>query len=144
MAIITVCRTLNEERNIELFCKEHSKIADTILICDGGSEDRTIELAERFKKVQVVPFTKKVHKGAFWRNPHGLHLNFMFDWAIDEGAEWIIYDDCDSVPNKYLKETLPKYFTSSAYDTIMVRRLYLYKDEGHFPQMSEAGYARWA
>ena len=141
MAIVTVCRTLNEERNIELFCEEHSKIADIILISDGGSEDRTIELAEKFDKVHVESFEKRVYRGDVWRNPHGLHLNSMFDWAIKNGAEWIVYDDCDSVPNKYMKEALPKYFSNPAYNTIMVRRLYLYKDEGYFPAMSKAGYA---
>lgn len=144
MDVIAVCRTLNEERNIELFCEEYSKIADTILICDGGSEDKTIELAEKFAKVVVVPFEERVYKGDVWRNPHGLHLNFMFDWAITEGADWIIFDDCDSLPNKYLKESLPKCFANPAYATIMVKRLYLYKDEGHFPGMAGAGYARWA
>lgn len=144
MAIITVCRTLNEERNIELFCEEYSKISDIVLISDGGSEDRTIELAEKFDKVHVEQFEKRVYREDIWRNPHGLHLNSMFDWAIEKGAEWIIYDDCDSLPNKYLKESLPKCFANPAYSTIMVRRLYLYKDEGYFPAMSEAGFARWA
>jgi len=144
VAIITVCRTLNEERNIELFCEEHSKISDIILISDGGSEDRTIELAEKFDKVHVESFEKRVYRGDVWRNPHGLHINSMIDWAIENGAEWIIYDDCDSVPNKYMKENLPIYMSNPAYDTIMVRRLYLYKDEGHFPAMAEVGFAIWA
>lgn len=144
MAIIAVCRTLNEERNIELFCGEYSKVADRILICDGGSEDRTVELASAFPKVRVVPFEERVHRGGIWRNPHGLHLNFMFDWAIDAGAGWIIFDDCDSLPNKHMKQVLHNFMKNPGYDTIMVRRLYLYKDEGYYPEMSEAGHARWA
>lgn len=144
MGIVTVCRTLNEERNIELFCEEYSKISDLILIVDGGSEDKTIELAESFDKVKVANFIPRVEKDGIWRNPHGLHLNYMFYWAIAQGAEWIIYDDCDSLPNANLKKALPKYFGNPDIETIMVRRLYIYKDEGHFPEMTEVGFAKWA
>lgn len=144
MGIITVCRTLNEERNIELFCEEYSKISDRILIVDGGSEDKTIELAEGFDKVKVATFAPRVYRDDIWRNPHGLHLNYMFYWAIAEGAEWIIYDDCDSVPNAHLKKAVPEYFKNPNVDSIMVRRLYIYKNEGHFPKMTEAGSAKWA
>lgn len=144
MGIVTVCRTLNEERNIELFCEEYSKISDLILIVDGGSEDKTIELAEGFDKVMVANFIPRVERDGVWRNPHGLHLNYMFYWAIAEGAEWIIYDDCDSLPNAHLKEVLPEHFGNPDVSVIKVRRLYVYKDEGHFPEMSEAGFAKWA
>lgn len=141
--IVTVCRTLNEERNIEAFCREYSKISDLILIADGGSEDRTVELAERFSRVRVADFDERVEKDGVWRNPHGRHLNFMFDWAIDEGAEWIIYDDCDSLPNWTLKQVLPQIVRLET-QVLMVKRLYLYKDEGHFSEMAAAGYAKWA
>lgn len=145
MDIITVCRTLNEERNIELFCAEYSKISDAILIVDGGSEDKTVEIAMSFEKVLVAGFFDRVYRDAVWRNPHGGHLNRMFDWAIQLGAEWIIYDDCDSLPNQHLKDNL--YIHTSNEDCFMVgvKRLYLYKDEGYFPDLNHPnGYAKWA
>ena len=142
--IVTVCRTLNEERNIERFCEEYSKISDVILIADGGSTDKTIELAQAFDKVRVEHFREKVYKEDIWRNPHGEHINFMIDWAKGAGAEWIIFDDCDSVPNKHLKEVIPPEFNSPGISIIKVRRLYLYKDGEYFPRMSRAGEGLWA
>lgn len=142
--IITICRTLNEKRNIERFCEEYSKISDRILICDGGSEDNTIELAQAFDKVSVIPFRRRVYKDSIWRNPHGKHINFMIGWAKKAGAEWIIFDDCDSVPNKHLKEVIPPEFSNPALNVLMVKRLYLYKDGEYFPRMSDAGLGLWA
>lgn len=141
--IVTVCRTLNEERNITRFCWNYQQISDVILICDGGSDDRTVQLASKFSKVVVEPFQEQVRRGNVWRNPHGRHLNFMFDWAIQNGAEWIIYDDCDSIPNATLKRLLPGFMELQA-EVLKVKRLYTYKNDGYFPQMSDAGYAKWA
>lgn len=141
--VIAVCRTLNEEANIERFCREYSKIADRILIADGGSSDRTVEIAQTFDKVTVEMFTKRVNRGSVWRNPHGEHINFMIRWAENHNADWIIYDDCDSIPNRGLKQALPSAFELT-FDMIGVRRLYLFKDEGYFHDMSYAGYAKWA
>lgn len=150
MNIIAVCRTRNEERNIERFCREYLKIADRVLIADGGSEDRTVEIAREFDRVDVRPFHERVYREGVWRNPQGEHINFMIEWAEGEGADWIIYDDCDSVPNRDLKRFMNSYFESvdlgiqEGADMIAVRRLYLYKDLGHFPQMASVGHAVWA
>lgn len=145
MDVVTVCRTLNEERNIAKFCEEYSKISDAILIVDGGSEDRTIEIAMTFEKVLVAGFLDRVYREGIWRNPHGLHLNRMFDWAMAMGAEWIIYDDCDSLPNKHMKENLYIHLNNPKCQMVGVKRLYLYKDEGYFPNLNTPnGYAKWA
>lgn len=141
--IITICRTLNEERNVERFCEEYSKISDKILIADGGSEDRTVEMAKQFEKVEVRPFETVISRGDVWRNPHGEHINFMIDWAKEEGAEWIIYDDCDSLPNAHLKKSIG-FAMKDDFNIISVVRLYLYKDQGYFHQMSNMGFAKWA
>jgi glycosyltransferase involved in cell wall biosynthesis len=130
MDIITVCRTLNEERNIERFCEEYSKISDAILIVDGGSEDKTVEMAMSYNKVLVTGFYDRVYRDNIWRNPHGLHLNLMFEWAEKMGAAWIIYDDCDSLPNHHLKDNIYIPFANEDCYMVGVKRLYLYKDEG--------------
>lgn len=142
--IVATCRTLNEERNIERYCTYYSEIADLILIADGGSEDQTVALAKNFAKVQVKHFKKTVERDGVVRNPHGAHMNFLWNWAVGENADWIIFDDCDSIPNRYMRQDLPALFGNPEINTILVRRLYLYKDEGYFHDMSFAGYARWA
>lgn len=143
--IVATCRTLNEERNIERFCTYYSEIADVVLIADGGSEDDTVALAEAFPKVVVREFKKTVERNGVIRNPHGLHMNYLWSAAIsDFNAEWVIFDDCDSIPNYNMRQDLPAVFANPQFNTVMVRRLYLYKDEGYYHDMSFAGYARWA
>lgn len=148
MKVITIARTRNEEANIERFCEEYGKISDVVLIADGGSVDKTIVLAEKFGNVFVRPFhARVVGEGGLWRNPHGEHLNFLMHWAEEEGADWIIHDDVDSVPNKTLKarsrgimETCSRYYDQYA---LFVPRAYLYADDQWFPDLM-TGTSRWA
>lgn len=145
MDVITVCRTLNESANIERFCTEYSKFTDAILIMDGGSEDDTVEKAMGFEKVIVAGYYDRVYRDTIWRNPHGVHINRMIDWARKLGAEWVIFDDCDSLPNKTLKENFYIHANNPDCNVVGVKRLYLYKDQGYFPGMnSPNGFARWA
>ena len=141
--VIVVCRTRNEERNIERFCTEYAKIVDKILISDGGSEDNTIEIADSMPKTIVESYGERVHKKGVWRNPHGLHINHMIRRAREEGADWILFDDCDSVPNASMKKTILDVFKMPDIQIIKMVRLYLYKDEGHFEKMSGAGFGVW-
>ena len=88
MKIVATCRTLNEEKNIERFCMSYTWV-DKVLIADGGSTDRTKEIANLFYNVEVRDFSERVERNGVWRNPHGKHINFLIDWAKEEGA-WIV------------------------------------------------------
>src|SRR5690349_6931588 len=100
MKICVAVRVRDEERNIERFCANYAW-ADSILIADGGSQDKTKELALQYPNVKIRDFHEQVlMKHKMVRNPHGQHLNFLIDWAFaEDGADWIIMDDADCFPN---------------------------------------------
>lgn len=136
MKIVLTLRTYNEERNIERMCIDYSWV-DKILIADGGSDDDTVSIASTFNHVEVRPFDRLIRlQDGYTRNPHGAHLNFLIDWAIAEGADWIVHDDADCFPNHKVKEDGRTMMEKTKLDFIYITRLYLWKDEGHFPRLS--------
>lgn len=141
MRTITIVRTRNEAKNISRFCQSY-QWADKILVADGGSEDNTIEIAKTFPNVEVREFTeRKKMEGGLWRNPEAEHINFLIDWAIEEDADWIFFDDCDSVPNWWLRTHLQKLLggIDLEYNFIYSVRLYLWGKDKHFPQLAKPG-----
>lgn len=133
MKVVVAIRTRNEEMNIERFCKSYDW-ADMILVADGGSEDRTKELANQFPNVSIRDFGERIQmENGHWRNPHGRHLNFLIDWATGEGADYIIHDDADSTPNSQLICHARNLLDT---DFVFVTRLYLWGHDSYFPRMS--------
>ena len=137
MRIIATIRTLNEEDNIEKCCKSYAEFCDLILIGDGGSTDRTIEIAEQMPKTKVGFFLEKVEcANGIWRNPDYKHLMFLWDWAIAEGADWIISQDCDQRPNKFLKQDARIIFEDMKKDFLMATQIYVWGKDYYFPELS--------
>lgn len=140
--IIVTARTRDEEHNVDKFCSRYAW-ADKILLADGGSVDRTKGLALRFPNVEVREFNERVEmENGYWRNPHGKHINFLIQWAEDEGADWIIFDDFDSAPNnsKMKDVLLAERFGD---DYIQMTRLYLWGLDKYFPEMSQDKKGNW-
>lgn len=137
MKIIVTVRTRNEERNIARFCQNYGW-ADQILVADGGSEDDTVAIAEAIPGVQVRQFTEFIElKNGYVRTHYGRHINFLIDWATDEGADWIIFDDCDCWPNHLLQEHAREFFRRIEDPVVMAVRLYLWGDDEHFPRLAQ-------
>ncbi len=138
MKIIAMVRTRDEERNIGRFCETYSKIADTILVADGGSEDRTLEIASSFPNVEIRHFTERTEMGmGYWRNNDSDHINYLIAWACEYEADWIILDDCDCVPNYSLQQEGRLIFRDISHDVVMAVRLYLWGTTEHFPYMAK-------
>ncbi len=146
MKIVACCRAYNEEIRIAKFC-DAFQFADLVLVADGGSTDRTVEIAQSMPKTLIRNFPLKVEVGGgIWRNPDGPHLQFLYDWAIEEGADWTICQDCDQRPNKYLKQDARDIFSKMGdKDFLMVTQIYLYGKDQYFPNLS-AGWQQglWA
>lgn len=143
MKVIACVTTRNEERNIVRFCQGYSW-ADQVLVADGGSDDGTVELAEA-EGAWVRTFARKVWFNAdTWRNPVGPHVNFLIDWAREERADWIIFDDCDCSPNKLLKADGRIQLACALKPVVLAVRLYLWGEDHHFPRLAQPlGAGRW-
>lgn len=146
MKIITIVRTRNEEENIERFCSAYinSGLAHMVLVADGGSDDDTVAIAESLPGVRVGEYSGQVFGGDYaWRNPHGEHINFMIDWATEEGADWIIFDDCDSVPNNLLRQHGRSYLEESNCGYALAVRIYFWGPDQWFPGLSKDKAGNW-
>jgi len=94
MKISVILATYNEEKNIK-DCLEFVKdLADEIVIVDGTSTDKTVEIASRY--------TKKI----FVReNPWMFHKNKQY--AIEKATgDWILYLDADERVTPELREEI--------------------------------------
>lgn len=75
--------TFNEENNIGDCLESVRQIADEIVIVDGTSKDKTVEMAKRFNaKVLIAP------------NQPNFHINKQKSFDNSSG-EWILYLDAD-------------------------------------------------
>jgi glycosyltransferase involved in cell wall biosynthesis len=136
--IIACTRTRNEAENIGRFCQSYAW-ADQVLVADGGSLDNTKEIAAKYENVKIRDYHVYVDMdNGIHRNPHGSHLNFLIDWAfLEEKADWIIMDDADCFPNKFVRENARMIMENTKRNFVYITRLYLWKDQGHFPQLAK-------
>jgi glycosyltransferase involved in cell wall biosynthesis len=145
MKIIATCRTKNDEAIIGRYCKAYQKIADVILIADGGSTDNTIEEAMKYPKVEVIMFGEEMEVNNGHKiNPQGRHVNFLFDEAKKRGADWITFDDSDCVPNFMLQNDARKIMAETINDAVFLRRVYFWGDDQIFPKLHAPNTSLWA
>jgi len=105
MAKITVAlATHNEEKNLEACLKAVKDIADEIVVVDGESTDRTVEVAKSFgAKVVVVP------------NQQIFHINKQK--ALDlSSSEWILQLDADEIVSRKLGQEIKKIISMTEED----------------------------
>jgi glycosyltransferase involved in cell wall biosynthesis len=103
---LSVCiATYNEEKNIGACLKAVQGIADEIVIVDGESTDRTVEIAQSFgAKVHILP------------NQSMFHINKQKSFDLAKG-EWILYLDADEiVPPELAREITT--VTSGAHEEV--------------------------
>lgn len=144
MKIVVGTRCLNESSFIPLFLANHP-FASRIVICDGGSDDNSKELALQDPRVEWVEFTERVpgvHGG--WRNPEGAHVNALLDAMEAHQPDWVWLTEMDAIPNRALQEALPAVLNTD--QSLMSSYLcYLAPDgRSHYPQlMLGPGYTCW-
>ena len=143
IAILVIARCLNEERFIERFLGGYDW-AQGILLADGGSTDRTLEIARCHPKVIIRHFDSQVAlANGMTMNPENAHAQFLFNEAYRLRPDWIIYDDMDCVPNRRLRERARRIIVRSPHPEIHAYRLYLWMQTQYLPKMM-AGQSLWA
>ena len=94
--ISVVLAVYNEEDNLSSCLESIRDLADEIVIVDGGSVDRTLDIAQQFKA--------KIIKS---NNPPNFHINK--NKAIDAASgNWILQLDADEVVTEGLAEEIKK------------------------------------
>jgi glycosyltransferase involved in cell wall biosynthesis len=138
-----IVRARDEEHRVRQFCESY-KDADKILLADGGSIDRTKELAKEFSNVEIRDFPGRTQMlNGLWRNNDSDHVNFLISWANECDFDWILWDDIDCVPNYLVRQDYRKILEETSQDFLMIRRLYLWGLDKHFPKMAEPGASIW-
>lgn len=136
MKIIVLVRTLNEEHRIAQFCKSYEG-ADMILVADGGSEDRTVEIASEFPNVYLSYYDKRVElEKGYWRNNDSDHTNFLISLSKEFDPDWVIFDDCDCRPNYLLKGQYRQILESTKANVVMAVRVFLWGKHNYLPGLS--------
>ena len=103
--------TFNEERWIDL-CIEHMyPYVDEILIMDGGSTDRTIQILKKYNKVKyyVIPQPDTGRCGFGWNE--GDRRNLLEDAAK---GEWIFVLGCDELLDDMVWQHLDNMLTDDS------------------------------
>lgn len=137
MKIVVLVRTRDEEHRIEKFCRAYAG-ADRILVADGGSVDNTVQLAKQFPNVEVREFGERVQlNGQHWRNNDSDHTNFLIKWSKEYNPDWVIFDDCDCIPNYILRRFYREVLETTSEDYVMVTRIYFWGKNQHFPHMAK-------
>ncbi len=139
MNIVVLVRTRDEELRIAKFCQSYTD-ADKILVADGGSLDKTKEIAAQFPNVIVRDFPGRTEMAnGLWRNNDSDHANWLIDWSKEYQPDWVIYDDCDCIPNFMLRENYRSVLENISEDFVMVTRIYFWGKDKHFPHMAKPG-----
>lgn len=148
MKIAVITHALDEDRNIRRFCEGYS-FADKIIITDGGSQDKTRDIASQFDNTVIVDVSDlqvelpgdPYHD---YSTPVAPQINISLKWAKQYGADWVIRDDCDSWPNELLKESARQLLEETGEKAVFVHHLYIWGQHHYFPKMNEPGPGLWA
>ena len=138
-----IVRARDEEHRVAKFCEAYAG-ADKILLADGGSIERTKEIARGFHNVEVRDYLgRTIMLNGHWRNNDSNHVNFLIAWAKEYDFDWILWDDMDCRPNYLAKQDYRKILEDTDSDFLTIRRLYLWGLDKHFPKMAEPGASIW-
>ena len=114
---ITACiLAKDEEKNIGICITTLARYVDEILILDGCSSDKTVEIAERFKGYLSIPLTviQKEFSGSF-----AVERNYLIEKAR---GDWILMLDADEIPSVRILGDLKELVATTKYNAYSFMR----------------------
>ncbi len=102
----------NEEANIHYALDSFYDVADEVIIVDGGSEDKTIAIAQSYgKKIKIIQTD----------NPPMFHINKQKSLDAATG-DWILQLDADEAVSSELKREILETIKDSTLDAYWIPR----------------------
>lgn len=139
MKIVVAVRCYNEERHIKRFLRQYD-FADQIVVSDGGSTDDSVSILKKHEgdKVKVIHYAhQETIEGHTWNEDSG-HMNYVLDAGKALNPDWLIFDDMDCNPNRFLRDNARALLADIQLPQVNVFRLYLWGDTGKFfPKMND-------
>jgi hypothetical protein len=78
-------------------------------------------------------------ENGYWRNNDSQHVNHLIACANQLNPDWIILDDCDCRPNRFLRLEARTILESAQAAFVMACRLFVWEKGQHFPYMAKPG-----
>ena len=102
--ITLCCITLNEDMELKEFLEYHRPYVDKVVVVDGGSNDRTVEIA------------KQISNKVLFRQFDG-HYSNQANRAFESAyTDWILLMDCDERMERGTLENLRKMIDQEEFD----------------------------
>ncbi len=98
--MIVVYRIKNSAKWLAKSLQASSRFADEILVLDDDSTDKTVEIAKTFPKVKIKTQKKPMNEKR--------DREFLYNWAVEEGATWIASCDGDEIFDERLTKDYAK------------------------------------
>ncbi len=133
--VSVVLAVFNEEENLKACLDSVKDLAWEIVVVDGGSTDKTLEIAKKYN-AKIIQTT----------NPKNFHINK--NKAIDKAIEdWVLQLDADEVVTEELKEEIKEKIANSQMSGYWIPRKNYFLDRfltkgGQYPDYTLRLYRR--
>ena len=104
MKLVAVTRIRNDEDIVESFVQHHARIVDQHIFLDNASDQNTVDILSEMKDdgYRITAFRSETPVFA-----EALQNTFLLHRAAEQGADWVIFLDCDEfVDERYLGTSL--------------------------------------
>ncbi|MEC0239709.1 glycosyltransferase [Paenibacillus dokdonensis] len=115
MKLSLIVPVLNEETFIPLYLESAASYADEIVIVDGGSTDRTVQIIEAYQRHFPIRLYRMNQTGLPYTDDwnESRVRNFLIDQAV---GDWIMNLDIDELMDDRFRDVLPEIMNRTEVD----------------------------
>ncbi len=124
MEIIAIARSYNEEKNLDRYLDQMSRLCSKILILDDGSTDNSDNIYKKYDKCLVHKQEHCYHEGKM--------CNFLYKWAEEFKPDWINCCDIDEVFDIQDEHKILDLVKNPKINSYIMPNLYLWNDNEHY------------